>query len=37
MTNEYQNCTVEVIVKAQGVQTANNGSSALEAAGWPAE
>ena len=37
MTNEYQNCTVEVIVKAQGVQTANNGDSALEAAGWPAE
>ena len=37
MTNEYQNCTVEVIVKAQGVQTANNGASALEAAGWPAD
>ena len=37
MDNKYQNCTVEVIVKAQGVQTANNGSSALEAAGWPAE
>lgn len=37
MTNEYQNCTVEVIVKAQGVQTANNGASAIEAAGWPAE
>jgi len=39
MTNEYQNCTVEVIVKAQGVQTANNGASALEAAdnSWPAE
>lgn len=37
MTNEYQNCTVEVIVKAQAVQTANNGASALEAAGWPAE
>ena len=37
MTNEYQNCTVEVIVKAQGVQTANNGDSAIEAAGWPAE
>ena len=32
MTNEYQNCTVEIIVKAQAVQTANNGSSALEAA-----
>lgn len=37
MTNEYQNCTVEVIVKAQGVQTANNGDSAIEASGWPAE
>ena len=37
MTNEYQNCTVEVIVKAQGVQTANNGSSVLDAAGWPAK
>ena len=37
MTNEYQNCTVEVIVKAQGVQTANNGDGALEAAGWSAE
>lgn len=37
MTNVYQNCTVEVIVKAQGVQNANNGASALEAAGWPAE
>ena len=37
MTNEYQNCTVEVIVTAQGVQTANNGASALEAAGWSAE
>lgn len=37
MSNEYQNCTVQVTVKAQGVQTANNGGSALEAAGWPAE
>ena len=37
MTNEYQNCTVEVIVKAQAVQTANNGDSALTAAGWPVE
>ena len=35
MTNEYQNCTVEIIVKAQAVQTANNGTSALTAAGWP--
>ena len=37
MTNEYQNCTVEVIVKAQAVQTANNGASALEATSWSAE
>jgi len=37
MTNEYQNCTVEVIVVAQAVQTANNRSNALEATGWPAE
>lgn len=35
MTNEYQNCTVEVHVYAQAVQTANNGISALEALGWP--
>lgn len=37
MTNEYQNCTARIILKAQGVQTANNGNSAIEAAGWPAE
>lgn len=37
ITNEYQNCTVEINVYAQGVQTANNGDSALEAAGWPGE
>lgn len=37
MTNDYQNCTVEVIVYAQAVQVANNGESALTAAGWPAE
>ena len=37
MTNEYQDCTVEVIVKAQAVQAANNGDSAIEAAGWSAE
>ena len=35
MTNEYQNCTVEVIVYAQAVQTAHNGDNAIEAAGWP--
>ena len=37
MTNEYQNCTIEIDVDAQAVQTTNNGSSVLEAAGWPAE
>jgi len=37
MTNEYQNSTAHVIVKAQAVQTANNGASALEAVGWPVE
>lgn len=37
MTNEYQNCTVEIIVKAQGVQVANNGSTVLDAVGWPAD
>lgn len=35
MTNEYQNCTVEIKVDAQAVQTANNGATALEAKGWP--
>lgn len=35
MTDEYQNCTVEVIVTAQAVQTVHNGDSALEALGWP--
>ena len=37
MTNEYQNCTVEIIVNAQAVQVANNKASALEANGWPRE
>ncbi len=35
MTNEYQNCTVEIIVDAQAVQAANNGDNVLTAAGWP--
>lgn len=34
MTNEYQNCRIEVIVSAQAVQTANNGATVLEAKGW---
>jgi len=37
MGNEYQNSTANIIISAQGVQTANNGNSALEAKGWPAE
>ena len=36
MGNEYQNARACVDVEAQAVQTANNGSSAAEAAGWPA-
>ena len=36
MTNEYQNCTVEINVEAQAVQSKNNpGTSALTAQGWP--
>lgn len=37
MGNEYQNGTIEIHVTAQAVQKANNGSSVLEAAGWPEE
>ena len=37
MSNEYMDSTVTVDITAQAVQTANNGASALEAAGWPAE
>ncbi len=35
MGNLYQLSTAEVEVQAQAVQTANNGATALEAAGWP--
>ena len=35
MTNEYQNCNAQIDVKAQAVQTANNGATVMEAAGWP--
>lgn len=35
MGNEYQNATATVDVVAHAVQTANNGDSALTAAGWP--
>lgn len=37
MGNMYQNCTAHINVSADAVQVANNGSSALEAAGWSAE
>ena len=37
MTNEYQNCTIQVNVSAQAVQIANNGSDVFNAAGWPAD
>lgn len=37
MTNEYQGCTANVVIHAQAVQTANNGTSYTEAKGWPAE
>lgn len=33
--NEYMNAKVQINVTMQAVQVQNNGSSALEAAGWP--
>lgn len=33
--NEYQNCTADLVITAQAVQSANNGSTVMEAAGWP--
>ena len=35
MTNEYQNCTVEIHITAEAVQAANNGKTVWEAVGWP--
>lgn len=35
MGNEYQNATATVDVDAYAVQSDNNGTSALDAAGWP--
>ena len=35
MGNEYQNCEVIVNVIAHATQVAHNGSSAVDAAGWP--
>jgi len=37
MKNQYQKANLEITVIAQGVQMANNGDNALEAAGWPEE
>lgn len=34
MTNEYQNSTLKIIVKAEAVQSANNGTDPLKAGGW---
>lgn len=36
MDNQYQGCTLVIDVNAQAVQKANNGDTALEAAGWSA-
>lgn len=37
MGDEYQGSRADVIVYAQAVQAKNNGSTALEAEGWPAQ
>ena len=37
MGNSHQKATAKIIITAQAVHTANNGSSVLEAAGWPEE
>ncbi len=37
MGNEYQRSTAQVYVYAQATQVDNNGSTALEADGWPVE
>ncbi len=35
MGNEFQNCSVEIAVKAYAVQVKNNGEDVMKAAGWP--
>jgi len=35
ITNEYQNCTVQILVYVQAVQSDHNGATALEAENWP--
>ena len=37
MDNTYQNCTANIEIYAQAVQTANNGETVLEAKGWPGD
>ena len=37
MDNTYQNCTANIEISAQAVQTANNGATVLEAKGWPGD
>ena len=37
MDNAYQNCTANIVISAQAVQTANNGDTIADAAGWPEE
>ena len=37
MDNAYQGCRVQIDILAQSVQAANNGDTALTAAGWPEE
>ena len=37
MSNMYQNSKAVIDVTAQATQVANNGTCALDAAGWPAE
>ena len=37
MPNDYQNSTTIINVSAQAVQTANNGKTVTDAAGWPEE
>ena len=37
MGNEYQNAKAEIDLTAQAVQSANNGKTVMEAAGWPGD
>lgn len=36
MGNVYQNCKANIEISAQAVQTANNGTTVMDAQGWPA-